>query len=194
MFQGKVIIFSAPSGSGKTSIVKKLLERNKNLGFSISACTRQRRHNETEGKDYYFISPEEFKGKIAENAFLEWEEVYPDNFYGTLKSEVDRLWSQGQHVVFDVDVKGGLRLKKYFGGKALAVFVGVPSPEDLKMRLKARRTESEETLNRRLDKATKEMQFEDQFDVTVINRDLDEAAREAQGLYDNFTRQEPIRS
>ena len=194
MFQGKVIIFSAPSGSGKTSIVRKLLERNDNLGFSISACTRQRRHNETEGKDYYFMSPEDFKRKIGENAFLEWEEVYPDNYYGTLKSEVDRLWSRGKHVVFDVDVKGGLRLKRYFTERALAVFVGVPSLVDLKERLKARKTESQETLNKRLDKATQEMQFEDQFDVTVVNRDLEEAAEKAQVLYESFIKQESIRS
>ena len=194
MFQGKVIIFSAPSGSGKTSIVRKLLERNENLGFSISACTRPRRHNEPEGQDYYFISPEDFKRRIEENAFLEWEEVYPDNYYGTLKSEVDRLWSRGQHVVFDVDVKGGLRLKRYFGERALAVFVGVPSLEDLKERLKARKTESQETLNKRLDKASQEMQFEDQFDVTVVNHDLKEAAGKAQSLYESFIRQESIRS
>ena len=140
------------------------------------------------------MSPEDFKRKIGENAFLEWEEVYPDNYYGTLKSEVDRLWSRGKHVVFDVDVKGGLRLKRYFTERALAVFVGVPSLVDLKERLKARKTESQETLNKRLDKATQEMQFEDQFDVTVVNRDLEEAAEKAQVLYESFIKQESIRS
>ena len=194
MFQGKVIIFSAPSGSGKTSIVRKLLEQNNDLGFSISACTRTRRHNEVDGRDYYFISPEDFKKKIVEDAFLEWEEVYQDNYYGTLKSEVERLWSLEKHVVFDVDVQGGLRLKDYFGNKALAVFVGVPSLADLKMRLQARRTESEETLNRRLGKATQEMQFEEQFDVTVVNQDLEDAVEEAQSLYENFIKRESIQS
>lgn len=189
-----MIIFSAPSGSGKTSIVRKLLEQNNDLGFSISACTRTRRHNEVDGRDYYFISPEDFKKKIVEDAFLEWEEVYQDNYYGTLKSEVERLWSLEKHVVFDVDVQGGLRLKDYFGNKALAVFVGVPSLADLKMRLQARRTESEETLNRRLGKATQEMQFEEQFDVTVVNQDLEDAVEEAQSLYENFIKRESIQS
>ena len=119
MHQGKAIIFSAPSGSGKTTIVKHLLQTNPNLGFSISACTRDKRgRNEQNGKDYYFLSPEEFKEKIDQNAFVEWEEVYPGNFYGTLKSEIERIWSEGRHVIFDVDVKGGLHLKEYFGDKA----------------------------------------------------------------------------
>ena len=128
MSQGKVIIFSAPSGSGKTTIVKHLLEYEPLLGFSISACTRDKRGREEEnGKDYYFLSPDEFREKINQNAFIEWEEVYAGNFYGTLKEEIDRIWAQGRHVIFDVDVKGGINLKNYFGDKALSIFVKVPS-------------------------------------------------------------------
>jgi guanylate kinase len=135
MKQGKAIIFSAPSGSGKTTIVRYLLSTHENLGFSISACTRQRRkQNEVDGKDYYFLTHEEFKQKIAEEAFIEWEQVYEGGYYGTLKSEIERIWGEGKHVLFDVDVKGGLSLKKYFKDQALAVFVKVPSVEELAKR------------------------------------------------------------
>src|SRR5690606_34371351 len=162
----KALIFSPPSGSGKTTIVKHLLNNNPKLGFSISACTRDKRGRaEENGKDYYFFSPEEFKNKIDQNAFVEWEEVYPGNFYGTLKEEVQRIWDEGKHVVFDVDVKGRLNLKKYFGEKALAIFVKVPSLEVLNSRLKERGTESEESLSRRLYKAKFEMTFVNKFDV-----------------------------
>ena len=184
---GKAIIFSAPSGSGKTTIVKHLLAENSDLGFSISASTRDKRgRTETHGKDYYFLSPEDFKAKIDEDAFIEWEEVYEGNFYGTLKSEIDRIWKEGKNVIFDVDVKGGLNLKKYFGNKALAVFVKVPSMDALKERLKDRGTESEESLSRRLFKAKFEMTFQNKFDVVLINENLDKSLAEAQRLYNEF--------
>lgn len=188
---GKAIIFSAPSGSGKTTIVKHLLARNPDLGFSISASTRDKRgRTEQDGKDYYFLTPEEFKQKIDANEFIEWEEVYAGNFYGTLKSEIDRIWKEGKNVVFDVDVKGGLNLKRYFGDKALAIFVGVPSLETLKARLNERGSETEESLSRRLFKAKFETTFKDQFDAMLLNEDLDRSLAEAQKLYDDFNRNE----
>lgn len=184
---GKALIFSAPSGSGKTTIVKHLLDTNPDLGFSISASTRDRRgRTEENGKDYYFLTPDDFKKKIDEKAFIEWEEVYEGNFYGTLKSEIERIWQSGKNVIFDVDVKGGLNLKKYFGDKALAVFVKVPSVEVLRERLNDRGTESPESLSRRLFKANFEMSFQDQFDVVLVNEDLQKSLAEAQALYDNF--------
>lgn len=184
---GKAIIFSAPSGSGKTTIVKHLLANNPDLGFSISASTRDKRgRTEQHGKDYYFLTPDDFKKKIDDNEFIEWEEVYEGNFYGTLKSEIERIWSEGKNVIFDVDVKGGLNLKKYFGDKALAIFVKVPSLEVLKERLHDRGTESEESLSRRLFKAKFEMTFQDQFDVVLVNEKLDTSLVEAQRLYDEF--------
>jgi guanylate kinase len=184
---GKAIIFSAPSGSGKTTIVKHLLDTNSDLGFSISASTRDKRgRTEQNGKDYYFLSPEQFKKKIDTNDFIEWEEVYEGNFYGTLKSEIERIWSEGKNVIFDVDVKGGLNLKKYFGDKALAIFVKVPSVEVLKARLTDRGTESEQSLSRRLFKAQFEMTFQDKFDVVLVNENLDRSLAAAQKLYDDF--------
>jgi len=184
---GKALIFSAPSGSGKTTIVRHLLNTNPDLGFSISASTRDRRgRTEENGKDYYFLTPEEFKTKIDSDEFIEWEEVYAGNFYGTLKSEIERVWETGKNVIFDVDVKGGLNLKKYFGDKALAIFVKVPSVEVLRERLQDRGTESEESLSRRLFKAKFEMSFQDKFDVTIVNEKLETSLAEAQQLYDNF--------
>ena len=184
---GKAIIFSAPSGSGKTTIVKHLLQTNNDLGFSISASTRDKRgRTEENGKDYYFLTPDEFKKRIDGNEFIEWEEVYEGNFYGTLKSEIERIWQNGKNVIFDVDVKGGLNLKKYFGDKALAIFVKVPSVEVLKERLSDRGTESAQSLSSRLFKAQFEMSFQDKFDVVLINEDLSKSLREAQTLYDNF--------
>jgi guanylate kinase len=184
---GKAIIFSAPSGSGKTTIVKHLLENNSDLGFSISASTRDRRgRTEVDGKDYHFLTPSEFKEKIDSNEFIEWEEVYEGNFYGTLKSEIERIWSEGKNVIFDVDVKGGINLKKYFGEKALAIFVKVPTLDLLKSRLVDRGTESQESLSRRLFKAEFEMTFQDKFDHVLVNENLEKSLREAQRLYDEF--------
>jgi guanylate kinase len=184
---GKLIIFSAPSGSGKTTIVKHLLAENENLGFSISACTRDRRGRaEQNGKDYYFLTPEEFKEKIDNHEFVEWEEVYVGAFYGTLESEIERLWAIGKHVLFDVDVKGGLKLKEYYGDKALAVFVRVPNEEILRQRLIGRGTETEDSLSKRLFKVHFEMSFENQFDVVLVNDDLETSFQKAQKLVDDF--------
>ncbi|WP_057939484.1 guanylate kinase [Algoriphagus resistens] len=187
MTQGKAIIFSAPSGSGKTSLVKHLIQTIPNLGFSISACTRDKRgRHEVHGKDYYFLSQEEFIKKIDEGAFIEWEEVYAGNFYGTLKEEIQRIWDSGKAVIFDVDVKGGLALKKYFGEQALAIFVKVPSLDVLAERLNDRGTETEESLSRRLFKAEFESKFEPQFDVTVINDEFAKSSAEAEYLVNEF--------
>lgn len=185
--QGKLIIFCAPSGSGKTTIVKHLLTTNPNLGFSISACTRDRRgRTEQHGKDYYFLTPDEFKKKIDNNEFVEYEEVYPGAYYGTLKSEIERVWSEGKHVIFDVDVKGGLSIKNHYKDRALAVFVKVPSMEVLEQRLRERKTDSEESISARLFKVKFEMSFEDKFDVTLINDNLEESLVKAQKLVDDF--------
>lgn len=184
---GKAIIFSAPSGSGKTTIVKHLLKNNPDLGFSISASTRDRRgRSEQDGKDYHFLSPQEFKQKLDQDEFIEWEEVYAGNFYGTLKSEIHRIWDEGKNVVFDVDVKGGINLKKYFGEKALAIFVKVTSLEVLKQRLNDRGTESSDSLSRRIFKAEFEMSFQDRFDAVLINEHLEESLAQAQKLYEAF--------
>ena len=184
---GKALIFSAPSGSGKTTIVKHLLKNNADLGFSISASTRDKRGRvEEDGKDYHFLTPEEFKGKIDNDEFIEWEEVYAGNFYGTLKSEIDRIWSEGKNVIFDVDVKGGINLKKYFGSKALAIFVKVPSLETLKQRLNDRQSESPDSLSRRIFKAQFEMTFQDKFDAVLVNEELQESLINAQHLYNEF--------
>lgn len=187
---GKLIIFSAPSGSGKTTIVKHLLAENDTLGFSISACTRDRRgRSEQNGKDYYFLTPEEFKEKIDNDEFVEWEEVYVGAFYGTLKAEIQRLWDTGKHVLFDVDVQGGLKLKEYYGDKALAVFVKVPNEETLRQRLIGRASETEESLSKRLFKVHFEMSFQDRFDVVLINDDLGTSLQKAQKLVDSFVKE-----
>ena len=187
MTQGKAIIFCAPSGSGKTTIVRHLLATNPKLGFSISACTRDKRgRTEINGKDYYFLTPEEFKYKIDNDEFVEWEEVYSGNFYGTLKSEVQRIWNEGRHVIFDVDVKGGLHLKEYFGDNGLAIFVKAPSLEVLKERLQDRKTESENSLSQRLFKAQFEMKFQDKFDVVLVNEDLEDSLYKASKLVEDF--------
>ena len=184
---GKAIIFSAPSGSGKTSLVKELMKQVPDLGFSISACTRDKRgRHEVHGRDYYFLSIEEFKQKIDQDAFVKWEEVYAGNFYGTLKEEVLRIWKEGKAVIFDVDVKGGLALKKYFGDQALAIFVKVPSLDVLESRLNDRGTETEESLSRRIYKAKFEMTFEAQFDVTVFNDDFTRSSADAVALVTEF--------
>lgn len=176
---GKCIIFSAPSGAGKTTIVRYLLGCNLNLAFSVSACSRPKRENEFHGRDYYFLSVEEFKNKVAKNEFIEWEEVYADNYYGTLRSEIDHIWNDGKNVIFDVDVKGGLNLKKYFGDKALAIFVMPPSIEKLKERLEKRNSETPESLARRIAKASSELEFSNQFDYVLVNEDLEIACKDA---------------
>lgn len=189
-FTGKAIIFSAPSGSGKTTIVRHLLAHNSNLGFSISACTRDKRgRNEENGKDYYFLSPDEFRSRIEADDFVEWEEVYEGAFYGTLKSEILRNWSMGKHVIFDVDVKGGLALKKAFGDRALSVFVKAPNAATIESRLRGRGTEDEDSISRRLFKLNFEMGFQDRFDVILVNDDLSQTLADAQELYDNFIAQ-----
>lgn len=173
--QGKLIIFSAPSGSGKTTIVQELLKQDIPLEFSISATSREARAHEIHGKDYYFLSPEEFKNRIEKNELLEWEEVYKDQFYGTLKSEVERITSKGSHVIFDIDVVGGLNLKRMFQDRALAIFIQAPSVEELENRLKNRGTENQESLQKRLDKASYEMTFAKDFDLIVVNDNLESA-------------------
>ena len=180
---GKLIVFSAPSGSGKTTIVKHLLAQDDlNLEFSISAASRDARGEEVNGKDYYFISTEEFKKHIKNDDFLEWEEVYRDNFYGTLKSEVERIWALGKNVIFDIDVAGGLRIKSKFPNETLAVFVKPPSIDELKIRLKKRSTESEDKINMRIAKASVELATAPQFDVVIKNYDLEVALEEAHQL------------
>lgn len=187
--EGKLIIFSAPSGSGKTTIVRHLLAKYNNLGFSISACTRDRRgRNEVHGKDYYFLTPEDFKTRIDNDEFVEWEEVYPGGYYGTLKAEIERLWAEGKHVLFDVDVKGGLKLKEYFKERALAIFVKAPGEEAIKERLMARGTETEDSLSKRLFKVKFEMSFQDKFDVILVNDDLETALAKAEELVEDFTK------
>ncbi len=184
--KGKLIIFSAPSGAGKTTIVKHLLDCKFNLEFSISATSREKRHTETYGKDYYFLSEEEFKEKIKNDEFLEWEEVYQGTCYGTLKSEVERIRHKGNNVIFDVDVVGGLNIKKYYGDQALAIFVMPPSVEELKNRLKNRSTETEEKIKTRIAKAEYELGFATQFDVILVNDNLENAFDEAEKLLSDF--------
>ncbi len=187
MRTGKLIVFSAPSGSGKTTIVKYLLSQSElQLDFSISATSRYKREGETDGKDYYFISSEEFQAKIKENAFVEYEEVYKDNFYGTLKTELERIWNKGKHVIFDIDVIGGLNIKKQFPEQTLAVFVSPPSVEELERRLRFRQTESDEKIKMRLDKAEREIAEAPKFDVILKNHDLETAKKEAYQLVENF--------
>ena len=185
--QGKLIIFSAPSGAGKTTIVKHLLNVNPHLGFSISACTRDKRgRNETHGKDYYFITPEDFRQKIENGEFVEWEEVYEGAFYGTLKSEIERIWSNGKHAILDVDVKGGLHIKEFYGHRALAVFVKPPSIEALAQRLEARATDSASSISSRVFKAKFELSFEDKFDKIIVNDNLEDAFQKAEKLVNEF--------
>lgn len=184
---GKLIIFSAPSGSGKTTIVRHLLAQPElNLAFSVSATSRPRRGKEKNKEHYYFMSVSEFKKHIKNDDFLEWEEVYRDNFYGTLKSEVERIWADGKNVIFDIDVVGGLRIKKKFPEQTLAVFVKPPSVDELKIRLKKRSTESEDKINMRIAKASVELATAPQFDKIIKNYDLDVALKEAVDLVASF--------
>jgi len=185
--KGKLIIFSAPSGSGKTTIVQHLLKQTElNLAFSISATSRDKRGQEIDGKDYYFISAKEFKNIIKEDGFVEFEEVYDENFYGTLKKEVTELRELGKHVIFDIDVVGGLNIKKQFATEALSIFVKPPSLEEMESRLRNRKTDSEEKIIERVAKATQEMKFAQEFDVILINDNLDIAKKEAYTIVKNF--------
>lgn len=187
MVNGKLIIFSAPSGSGKTTIVRHLLKTFPDqLEFSISATSRQKRGVEENGKDYHYLSVEEFKQKIDNKEFLEWEEVYAGVHYGTLKSEVDRIWAKGKNVIFDIDVEGGLNLKKQFGDKALAVFVMPPSIKILEERLNSRSTDTPESIARRVEKAEKELRTADLFDTFILNEVLEEAFAKAEKVVSEF--------
>jgi guanylate kinase len=183
---GKLVIFSAPSGSGKTTIVNHLLDKFSNLEFSISATSREPRKGEKNGREYYFISPEEFRAKIKNNEFIEWEEVYKDHYYGTLVSELERIWNSNKHVIFDVDVIGGINLKKLYPKRALSIFVNVPSIEILANRLRKRSTESEEKIQKRLAKAREEMSYSTQFDFAIMNEELESAVKECEQLVRSF--------
>jgi guanylate kinase len=184
--EGKSIIISAPSGAGKTTIVKHLLENRLNLAFSVSATTRQPRDHEQNGKDYYFLSVDEFRKKIEKDDFVEWEEVYNDILYGTLKSEMERIWSSGAHVLFDVDVQGGINLKRIFGKNALSIFIMPPSIDELEKRLVNRCTETPEKIRMRVDKAKEELKYADQFDIIVVNKILDMAKAETVQMVSSF--------
>ncbi|CAN5411084.1 guanylate kinase [soil metagenome] len=194
MQPGKLIVFSAPSGSGKTTIVQHLLAQPElKLEFSISATSRAPRSGEVEGKDYYFLSLEEFKKKIKNEEFLEWEEVYRDNFYGTLKSEIDKIWAAGKNVIFDIDVVGGLDIKNIYPEHTLAVFIKPPSIEELKIRLKKRKTESDDKINMRVAKASIELATAPQFDFIIENSNLQTALKEAYRLVETFVGVKKIR-
>lgn len=185
-YAGKVIVITAPSGAGKSTIVRKLLLQQPNFGFSISCTTRPKRENEVDGRDYYFISAEEFKRKIANNEFVEYEEVYAGTFYGTLKSEVERLWKERKAVLFDIDVKGAVSIKKIYGENALTLFIKPPSFEVLKNRLTNRNTESAATLKKRLQHAKEELDYETKFDKVVLNADFDIAYMNVKNVITNF--------
>ena len=188
--KGKCIIFSAPSGAGKTTIVHYLLKESLGLEFSVSACSREPRKNEINGKDYYFLGLEGFKDQIDKEAFIEWEEVYTNNFYGTLKSEIERIWANGKSVIFDVDVIGGLNLKRIFGEQALSVFVKPPSYEVLEKRLRNRSTETEDKIQQRMKKANEEFAYAPEFDIILINDNLDEACNKGKEMVSEFLSKE----
>lgn len=184
--QGKVIVVCAPSGAGKTTIVRELLQVIPELKFSVSATTRSKRDYEIDGKDYYFITPDEFRAKLDRDEFLEWQEVYTDQYYGSLKCEVERIWNNGMPVIFDVDVLGGLNIKKFYGEHALSVFIQPPTMEELENRLRKRGTETPESLKRRLDKAEYELSFANKFDQVILNDDLSTAQNEMIQLVKTF--------
>lgn len=186
----KAVIFSAPSGSGKSTIVSHILKLHPELKFSVSAASRAPRGDEKNGVAYWFISADEFRKRIADNDFVEYEEVYPGSFYGTLKSEVERIWDNGDAIIFDVDVKGGVNLKKYFGDRALSVFIQAPSVEVLRQRLVSRATDSPEAIERRVAKAAEEMTYADKFDHIIVNDDLQKAYADAERLVSEFLSQE----
>ena len=183
---GKLVIISAPSGAGKTTIVRHLLNSGLNLSFSVSATTRLPRGTETDGADYFFITVSEFRKKIENNEFVEWEEVYKDLLYGTLKCELERIWANGNHVLFDIDVKGGINLKKIFGTRSIAIFIMPPTVEELENRLIKRATESPEKIKMRVDKARDEMKLANQFDAVIVNHQLDRAKEEVQKMVSSF--------
>lgn len=183
---GKVLIFSAPSGSGKSTIVNHILGLHPEIEFSVSATSRPPRGQEQDGVEYYFLSVEEFRRRIEADQFVEYEQVYEGRYYGTLKSEVERIWAKGHVIIFDVDVKGGVNLKKYFGDKALSVFIQAPSVEELKRRLVARNTDTPEAIAERVAKAAEEMTYAPKFDVVLINDNLDKAYAEAEKMVDDF--------
>ena len=187
--KGKLVIFSAPSGSGKTTIVRHLLNKGFPLEFSISATSRPKRGNEIHGKDYYFISADEFRGKIKNNEFLEWQEVYPNKYYGTLKSEVERIRKKGKHVIFDVDVIGGCNIKAHYGSEALSVFIQPPSVDVLRKRLIDRSTDSPEVIQTRVEKAAYELTFAPKFDVVIVNDQLEDAFKKAEETITSFLKE-----
>lgn len=184
--QGKAIIVCAPSGAGKTTIVRHLVENIPELKFSISATTRNPRPNELDGKDYYFLTRKEFESKVENGDILEWQEVYENAFYGTLKSEVERIWEAGQHIIFDVEVLGGMNLKKTMGENALSIFIKVDDINILRKRLESRKTESSDSLDRRVQRAVMEMNEENKFDKVIVNHDLETALAEAREIVGNF--------
>lgn len=183
---GKCVIFSAPSGAGKTTIVHHLLDQKIGLEFSVSACSRDPRPNENDGKDYHFLGLDKFKENIEADQFVEWEEVYTNNYYGTLKSEIQRIWDKDNSVIFDVDVIGGLNLKKQFEGNALAIFVQPPSYDELEKRLRMRSTETEDKINQRMAKARQELDKSNEFDVILVNDNLEDAFKEAKRIVEIF--------
>ncbi len=183
---GKVLIFSAPSGSGKSTIVGHILELHPEIEFSVSATSRPPRGQEKDGVEYYFLDVDDFRSRIEKDMFVEYEQVYEGRYYGTLKSEVERIWAKGHVIVFDVDVKGGVNLKKYFGDKALSVFIQAPSIEELHKRLVARKTDSPEAIAERVAKAAEEMTYAPQFDVILVNDQLDKAFAQAETLVNDF--------
>jgi len=185
--EGKLVVFSAPSGSGKTTIVHHLLKQSSlDLDFSISATSRNSRGTEVHGKDYYFISLKEFQNHIKNDDFIEWEEVYANNYYGTLKKEIERIWALGKHVIFDIDVIGGLNIKNEFPEQTLAIFVQPPSIEEMERRLRARKTDSEEKIKERVLKAATELKFAKDFDIILVNDNLEEAKEKAYSLVESF--------
>ncbi len=181
-----MVIFTAPSGAGKTSLVRHILQQRDDLAFSVSACTRTQRENEVDGRDYYFLSREDFENKIRNGEFLEWEEVYEGTYYGTLRSEVERIWQNGKSIVFDIDVQGALNIKREYGQRALTIFVKPPSVEVLEKRLRQRGTEHDTFYVKRLEKAKEELTYEDKFDCAIYNDDFQKAVEEAEAVVDRF--------